>query len=68
MADQGAADVRRRPLVDGFAVMRHLDLAPGPTIGALLAQILEAQAAGDISTPEEALALAQTLQAGGDAS
>ena len=65
--DQGAADVRRRPLVDGFAVMRHLDLTPGPAIGALLAQILEAQAAGDISTPEEALALAQTLQAGGDA-
>ncbi|MEZ4609986.1 MAG: HD domain-containing protein [Caldilineaceae bacterium] len=65
--DQGAADVRRRPLVDGFAVMRHLDLTPGPAIGALLAQILEAQAAGDISTPEEALALAQTLQAGGGA-
>lgn len=60
--DQGTADVRVRPLVDGFAVMTHLGLAPGPQVGQLLAQILEAQAAGDISTPEEALALAASLQ------
>ena len=35
----------------------------GPHIGALLDQVLEAQAAGEIATPEQALELASRLAA-----
>ena len=48
-------------LLTGHDLMQHLDLPPGPHIGRLLAQIDEARAAGEIATPEEALALAATL-------
>ncbi len=52
------------PLVDGTALMRMLGLAPGPNVGALLAAVREAQAAGEVHTAEEALRLARRLLGG----
>jgi poly(A) polymerase len=49
------------PLLDGRALMAALKLKPGPMVGRLLALVTEAQAAGDISSAEEAIALAQQL-------
>ena len=51
------------PLVNGNDLMAHLHVAPGRHIGALLDAIAEAQAAGDIETPEQALVLATELAA-----
>lgn len=48
-------------LVDGHLLMEHFKLPPGRIIGQLLEAIREAQAAGDISTREEALAFASKL-------
>jgi poly(A) polymerase/tRNA nucleotidyltransferase (CCA-adding enzyme) len=48
-----------RPLLNGEELMRALGITPGPLVGELLAAIGEAQASGDISTVEEALALAR---------
>ncbi len=50
----------RRPLVDGHTLMRYFNLQPGPEVGSLLERLQEAQAAGEIATPDEALALAAT--------
>ena len=47
-----------QPLIDGHTLMRHLAIKPGPRLGVLLEQIIEAQAAGEVSTVEEALMLA----------
>ena len=44
-------------LIDGHDIMHAFDLAPGPLIGELLAMVNEAQASGELSTREEALAL-----------
>ena len=49
------------PLVDGRQLMSRLGLSPGPHIGALLDQVIEAQAAGEIATPDQALELAARL-------
>lgn len=49
-------------LLNGHDLMQSLGLSPGPAIGRLLQQIDEARAAGEISTREEALALAATLE------
>lgn len=49
------------PLLTGRDLMRVLNLPPGPEIGRLLAELGEAQAAGEIATPEEALALVARL-------
>ncbi len=46
-------------LVNGHDLMAALGLAPGPTVGRLLEAIREAQAAGEVSDREEALALAR---------
>jgi putative nucleotidyltransferase with HDIG domain len=46
------------PLVTGNDLMKELDLEPGPKIGRLLEALREAQAAGEVKTQEEALALA----------
>ncbi|HEY1015448.1 MAG TPA: HD domain-containing protein [Herpetosiphonaceae bacterium] len=54
---------RRRPLVDGTLLMAELGLKPGPRVGELLEALREAQAAGEIATGDEALALARRLQA-----
>jgi poly(A) polymerase/tRNA nucleotidyltransferase (CCA-adding enzyme) len=50
-----------RPLLNGDELMRALEIAPGPLVGRLLAAIGEAQAGGDITTSEEAIALARGL-------
>ncbi len=49
------------PLIDGHALMTALNLRPGKQIGALLEAIREAQAAGEVTTKEEALELAKSL-------
>lgn len=55
-----AAEVTR-PLVSGDDIMRALGIGPGPLVGRLLASIGEAQAGGEITTSEEAIALAKKL-------
>jgi tRNA nucleotidyltransferase/poly(A) polymerase len=52
------AIIAPHPLVDGNDLMEQLGLQPGPWIGHLLAEIAEAQAAGELHSREEALALA----------
>ena len=47
------------PLLNGRQLMTALHLEPGPEIGRLLRLLEEAQAAGDITTPEEAILFAQ---------
>ncbi len=42
-------------LVDGHDLMSIFDLKPGKLIGELLAEVREAQAAGDVATREEAI-------------
>lgn len=54
-----AKGVAPSPLVSGDDLMAELGLAPGQRIGELLEAIREAQAAGEIATREEALALAK---------
>jgi putative nucleotidyltransferase with HDIG domain len=49
------------PLLSGNDLMASLALESGPRIGRLLEAIREAQAAGEISTREEALGLARRL-------
>ncbi len=49
------------PLLTGSELMSALALDPGPEIGRLLEALREAQAGGEVSTPEEALALAGRL-------
>ncbi len=52
------------PLVNGDDLVRALGISPGPQIGYLLDQLLEAQAAGKIRTRQEALRLAERLLKG----
>lgn len=51
------------PLVDGRQLMAHLGLQPGKQLGDILDHILEAHAAGEINSRDEALALARRLLA-----
>ena len=44
------------PLVNGHALIAAFDLSPGPHIGQLLKQVREAEAAGEVTSPEGALA------------
>jgi poly(A) polymerase/tRNA nucleotidyltransferase (CCA-adding enzyme) len=53
---------RAAPLLDGDGLMQALEIGPGPRVGALLREIAEAQAAGEITTRDEAIALAQGKQ------
>jgi poly(A) polymerase/tRNA nucleotidyltransferase (CCA-adding enzyme) len=57
--DHYSATVDPEPLLDGSELIRLLEIAPGPEVGRLLRIIREAQAAGDIATQDEALALAR---------
>jgi poly(A) polymerase len=50
-------------LLGGDELMAELDLTPGPLIGRLLEAITEAQAAGEVATRDQALALARSLLA-----
>ena len=47
-------------LLGGDELMAELKLSPGPAVGRLIEALREAQAAGEISTREEALALARS--------
>jgi len=51
-------------LLSGDELMVELSISPGPIIGRLLEKIREAQGGGEISTREEALALARSSLAG----
>lgn len=62
-SERGLEQARLNPLIDGHTLMRRFGLAPGPRVGALLDQIAEAQAAGDIATPDEAIEYAEKLVA-----
>jgi tRNA nucleotidyltransferase/poly(A) polymerase len=48
-------------LIDGLVLMRTLGVPSGPAVGALLAAIREAQAAGEVQTADDALRLARAL-------
>lgn len=48
-------------LVNGKELIEHYKLTPGPVVGLLLEGINEAQAAGEISTPEQAWDLADRI-------
>ena len=49
---------RIQRLIDGNELMKHFNLGPGPAIGMMLDRVEEAQGAGEITTRDEALALA----------
>lgn len=53
------ATVAPPKLIDGRILMEKLGISPGPQIGQLLEMVREAQAAGEISTAEEALGVAR---------
>jgi tRNA nucleotidyltransferase/poly(A) polymerase len=57
--DRPVEAVSPPPLLDGNDLMRELKLKPGPLLGKLLEAIREAQAAGEVTTRAEALALAR---------
>jgi len=48
-------------LVDGRQLIARFGLSPGPQIGRLLESIQEAQATGEVTTPEQAFELAARL-------
>ena len=48
-------------ILDGHEIMKIFNLDPGPRIGKLLEELREAQAAGEISTREQAVAYARHL-------
>ncbi len=56
-----SADAPAPPLVRGDDLMRTLGIRPGPQLGRLVAQLAEAQYAGEISTREDAIARAREL-------
>jgi poly(A) polymerase/tRNA nucleotidyltransferase (CCA-adding enzyme) len=62
-AHWGQPEERTRPLINGNDLMTTLKLKPGRQVGQLLAEIQEAQSAGEISTREQALDLAQQILA-----
>jgi poly(A) polymerase len=55
---QWRAQGRRSPLVRGDALGAALQIADGPELGRLLAEIDEARFAGEVTTPDEAVAFA----------
>lgn len=58
--EHGWTEVQKKPLLDGYTLMARFNLTPGRQVGQLLEQLLEAQAAGEIQTAEEALQLASS--------
>ncbi len=55
------AAITPRRLLDGRELMHELNLESGPTVGRLLEMIIEAQAAGQVTTKDEALRLARDV-------
>jgi poly(A) polymerase len=62
--DHHSEAVAPTPLLTGSDLIHELSIAPGPEIGRLLRLLQEAQAVGEISSREEALALARRNHAG----
>ena len=62
--EQHALIVEPPRLLGGEEIMRELELAPGPQIGRLLEVLREAQAAGGVTTREEAVAFLRATLAG----
>ena len=58
-----AAGGAPRPLVRGDELARELDLTRGPELGRVLAELQEAQFAGEVRDRQEALAVARSLLA-----
>jgi tRNA nucleotidyltransferase/poly(A) polymerase len=56
-----AAGGRPAPLLRGNVLAKRLGVDPGPELGRLLRALSEAQYAGEVSTPDEAVALARRL-------
>jgi poly(A) polymerase len=54
----------RPPLVRGDELAAELGIARGPELGELMSQIAEARFAGEVSTREEAVALARAVREG----
>ncbi len=50
-------------LIDGHDIISILGLSPGPVIGELLAEVREAQVAGEVNTREDAIALVRKIVA-----
>jgi putative nucleotidyltransferase with HDIG domain len=59
-----AKEKKLLPLVNGYDIMRHLKLPPGPLIGKILEEIKEAQAAGELKTKPQALELSRRFLKG----
>ena len=59
--DQYEETVAPPPLITGNDLITGLGLDAGPEIGRLLETLREAQAAGEVSTRDEALALARKI-------
>ena len=55
----GGEVVEPQKLIAGEDIMDALDVPPGPLLGELLEAIREAQASGEVTTQEEAIALAR---------
>jgi tRNA nucleotidyltransferase/poly(A) polymerase len=55
--------VQPSPILDGRQIMQIVQMEPGPRIGYLLNKLLEAQAAGEVTGEEEAIALVMKLSA-----
>ena len=53
---------RLPPVVRGDRLARELGIEPGPELGRLLAELAEAQFAGEATTPDEAVTLARMLR------
>jgi poly(A) polymerase/tRNA nucleotidyltransferase (CCA-adding enzyme) len=61
-ADEAAA-LSAPPLLDGRDAMEALEMPPGPEIGRLLRLLREAQAVGDVTTRDAALAYLRRMRA-----
>ena len=61
---QEQAPERMPRLVTGHDLMEELDLTPGPMVGTLLEEVLDAQASGEVRTRQEALELARRMLQG----
>lgn len=56
------SDVVKPPvLINGYDLMESLGLSPGPQVGSILEAIREAQASGEVTDRQQALALAHQL-------
>lgn len=58
-SSDGLETTQQRPILDGDTLMQRLHLAPGRQVGEILEHVLEAQAAGEVSNLDDALAVAR---------